>query len=141
MAVLAANPKMARGQESWRLNERGVLVAGNSNTALGHCASYLAAMRRAIAGTNPGSGLDFTLPVFRQSGERIIGRGKNLLEANGIETFTVCERFGERSRFYVASVKAGRLLCDEAGCCGDLAGVDWLKHGLIFVLPGQYPQS
>ena len=143
LAVLVTNQKYAGGNGTWRPNRNDVLVAGNSDTAFSHCFSYLEAMKRSMSGPHLTSGLDVALPVFGRGDGRIIQAGKRLLQANEIDTFTTWENYGGVARQYVASVSEGRLLCDADGLYGEqeLNQIDWTKHGLIFVSPGQYPLS
>jgi len=143
LAVLVTNQKYVGENGTWRQNRNEVLVAGSFDTAFSHCFSYLEAMKRSMAGPHLTAGLDIALPVFGKGGDRIVQEGRRLLQANEIETFTTWENYGGVARQYIASVSEGRLLCDAENLYGEreLNQIDWTKHGLIFVSPGQFPLS
>ena len=128
-AVLATSPKLVPENAAWRPNEAGVLVAGT-------CAVAMQCPSESIAPS-------LTFPVFGRGGEKIIQERRRFLEANGIATFFTWEDCGGLARRYVASVTDGRLLCGSDGRYGetDLAGVDWTRHGLVYVSPEQTPLS
>jgi len=85
------------------------------------------------------TGMSLSLPVFSRSGERLLEK-KRLLNVNGVDTFYTWEDFGY-ARLCVAYLNLGTLLLDSAGKYGEeqLRGVNWERHGLIFVSPEEAP--
>ena len=112
----------------WRPNEHGVMVGGARMEGTTAIADQISER----------TDMSLSLPVFSQSGEDLL-KQKRLFNANGIDSFFTWEDFGF-ARLCVADFDRG-LLLDSAGKYGEreLSGVNWERHGLVFVSPEEAP--